>query len=174
MDFFRMTLVDYTFEDEQLFNLLKRQNRHGVPSAFEYLVNTRVTPNKKEYIFEQRDENGCILLYYAAQGGNTIILDEILRITSYKILNRKCIRGQSALHFAIKQQQTDMIEHLIELHSEKKESRRRKTPIHKETKTDCDIVRGEFSPVHLATWFGSTHLLKITKRIDEIYLEHKI
>lgn len=70
-----MTLVDYTFEDEQLFNLLKRQYRHGVPSEFEYLVNTRVTPNKKEYIFEQCDENGCILLHYAAQGGNTMILD---------------------------------------------------------------------------------------------------
>lgn len=64
-----MTLVDFTFEDEQLFNLLKRQCIHGVPSEFEYLVNTRVTPNKKEYIFEQRDENGCILLHYAAQGG---------------------------------------------------------------------------------------------------------
>lgn len=162
MDFFRMTLVDYTFEDEQLFNLLKRQYRHRVPSEFEYLVNTRVTPNKKEYIFEQRDENGCILLHYAAQGGNTLILDEIL--TSYKILNKKCIRGQSALHFAIKQQQTDMIEHLIEIHSEKRNPDEEKTPIHKETKTDCDIVRGEFSPVHLAAWFDNTRLLKITKR----------
>lgn len=154
-----MTLVDYTFEDEQLFNLLKRQCLHGVPSEFEYLVNTRVTPNKKEYIFKQCDENGCILLHYAAQGGNTIILDEILRITSHKILNKKCIRGQSALHFAIKHQQTDMIEHLIKLHSEKRNRDEKKTPIHKETEADCDIVRGEFSPVHLAAWFGNTRLL---------------
>lgn len=83
-----MTLVDYNFEDEQLFNLSKQQCLDGVPSVFEDLVKTRVTPNKKEYIFEQRDENGCILLHYAAQGGNTIILDEILKITSHKILKK--------------------------------------------------------------------------------------
>lgn len=153
-----MTLVDYTFEDEQLFNLLKQQCLDGVPSVFEDLVKTRVTPNKKEYIFEQGDENGCIILHYAAQGGNTIILDEILKITSHKIL-KKCIRGQCALHFAIKHQQTDMIEHLIKLHSEKRNRDEEKTPIHKETQTDCNKVRGEFSPVHLAAWFGITRLL---------------
>lgn len=152
-----MTLVDFTFEDEQLFNLLKRQCLHGVPSEFEYLVKTRVTPNEKEYIFEQRDENGCILLHYAAQGGNTIILDEILKITSHKILENKCIRGQCALHFAIKHKQKDMTDHLIKLHSEKKKQDPETTAIHQET--ECNIVRGKFSPVHLAAWFGDTRLL---------------
>lgn len=156
-----MTLVDFTFEDEQLFNLLKRQCIHGVPSEFEYLVNTRVTPNKKEYIFEQRDENGCILLHYAAQGGNTIILDDILEITSPKILKNKCIRGQSALHFAIKHQQKDMIDHIIKLHSDKKNQNADSTATHQES--EFDTVRGEFSPVHLAAWFGNTRLLTSLK-----------
>lgn len=160
-DIFRMTLVDFTFEDEQLFNLLKRQCIHGVPSEFEYLVNTRVTPNKKEYIFEQRDENGCILLHYAAQGGNTIILDDILEITSHKILKNKCIRGQCALHFAIKHQQKDMIDHLIKLHSDKKNQNADSTATHQES--EIDTIRGEFSPVHLAAWFGNTRLLTSLK-----------
>lgn len=158
---FRMTLVDFTFEDEQLFNLLKRQCLHGVPSEFEYLVNTRVTPNKKEYIFKQRDENGCILLHYAAQGGNTIILDDILEITSHKILKKKCIRGQCALHFAIKHQQKDMIDHLIKLHSDKKNQNADSTATHQQS--EFDTVRGEFSPVHLAAWFGNTRLLTSLK-----------
>lgn len=144
-----MTLVD--FEDEQLFILLKRKCLHGAPSEFEYLLKTRVTPKKKEYIFAQRDENGCILLHYAAQGGNTIILNEILKFTFKKILENKCIRGQCALHFAIKHKKKDMTDHLIKLHSEKK-NQDAKT-------TTCDIVGGEFSPVHLAAWFGDTRLL---------------
>lgn len=152
-----MTLVDFTIEDEQLFILLKRQCLHGAPSEFEYLVKTRVTPKKKEYIFAQRDENGCILLHYAAQGGNTIILNEILRMTSYKILENKCIRGQCALHFAIKHKKKDMTDHLIKLHSEKKKQDAKTTTNHQET--ECDIVGGEFSPVHLAAWFGDTRLL---------------
>lgn len=159
-----MTLADFTIEDEQLFKLLKRQCLHGVPSEFKYLVKTRVQPQdcKKEYIFEQRDENGCILLHYAAQGGNIIILDEILRITSNRILENKCIRGQSALHFAIKHNQEDMTDHLIELysaifHEKIQGTDSPATEINEENK--CTPVQGEFSPVHLAAWFGDTRLL---------------
>lgn len=152
-----MTLVDFTIEDEQLFILLKRQCLYGVQSEFEYLVKTRVTPQNKEYIFEQRDENGCILLHYAAQGGNIIILDEILKITSQNILENRCIRGQSALHFAIKYKQKDMTDHLIKLHSAKRNQNAETTTIHQET--EWYIVREEFSPVHLAAWFGDRRLL---------------
>lgn len=161
---YRMTLVDFTIEDEQLFKLLKRQCLHGVPSEFKYLVKTRVQPEncKKEYIFEQCDENGCILLHYAAQGGNIIILDDILRITSNKILGNKCIRGQSALHFAIKHDQEDMTNHLIELYSAISHEKIQGTDSAAtdiNEKNMCKPVRGEFSPVHLAAWFGNTRLL---------------
>uniref|UniRef100_A0A8W8M038 Uncharacterized protein n=1 Tax=Magallana gigas TaxID=29159 RepID=A0A8W8M038_MAGGI len=145
-----------------LFDLLKRQCLHGVYSEFEYLMRTRVKNNKKEYIFEQRDKNGCILLHYAAQGGNTIILDDILEILEKKcpnILEEKCIRGQCALHFAIKHEQKNMIDHLIKLrlHSDKKNQNAESTATHQES--EMDTVRGEFSPVHLAAWFGDTQLL---------------
>lgn len=141
-----MTLVDFTIEDEQLFNLLKRQCLHGVYSEFEYLMRTRVKKYDKEYIFEQRDENGCILLHYAAQGGNTIILDDILdtlekKCPNVNFLEEKCIRGQCALHFAIKHQHKNMIDHIIKFPSDKKNQ------------------NAEFSPVHLAAWFGDTRLL---------------
>lgn len=48
---FRMTLVDFTIEDEELFILLKRQCLHGVLSEFRYLVNTRVEPQEKKRHF---------------------------------------------------------------------------------------------------------------------------
>lgn len=157
-----MTLVDFTIEDEQLFNLLKRQCLHGVYSAFEHLMRTRVKKSDKEYIFEQRDKNGCILLHYAAQGGNTIILDVILVILEKKcpnvnFLEEKCIRGQCALHFAIKHQHKNMIDHIIKLHSDKRNQNAESTATHQES--EIDTVRGEFSPVHLAAWFGDTQLL---------------
>lgn len=156
-----MTLVDFTIEDEQLFNLLKRQCLHGVYSAFEYLMRTRVKKSDKEYIFEQRDKNGCILLHYAAQGGNTIILDDILDILEKKcpnvnFLEEKCIRGQCALHFAIKHQHKNMIDHIIKLHSDKRNQNAESTATHQESEFDTVTCRGEFSPVHLAAWFGDT------------------
>lgn len=207
-DIFRMTLVDFSIEDEELFILLKRQCLHGVLSEFKYLLKTKVKRKKKEYIFEQRDEHGCILLHYAAQGGNTRILDKIIEITSKEALKIKCIRGQTALHFAIKHKEEDMKEHLIELYSgiipkknQNAEStatdaneKTKCTPVEKEKnqdaesnvlnineenkckpveiekntdsgttslhqKSECDIARWHFSPVHLAAWFGDTPLL---------------
>lgn len=82
-------------------------------------MNTRVLSEKKNYIFEQRDENGCILLHYAAQGGDTEILDVILENAPKKtgILEYKCIRGQCALHYAIRYEKKNMIYHLIRKHS---------------------------------------------------------
>lgn len=159
-----MTLVDFTIEDEQLFKLLKRQCLHGVYSAFEHLMRTRVKKSDKEYIFEQRDKNGCILLHYAAQGGNTIILDDILDILEKKcpnvnFLEEKCIRGQCALHFAIKHQHKNMIDHIIKLHSDKRNQNAESTATQQESEFDTVTCRGEFSPVHLAAWFGDTRLL---------------
>lgn len=111
-DIYKLTLVDYTFEDAELFVLLKRYCLLQAYREFQYVVETRVD-KKREYIFEQRDENGCILMHYAAQGGSTVILDFIIKKTSPDILQNTCIRGQNALHFAMKDNKTDMFMHLI-------------------------------------------------------------
>lgn len=87
-DIYKLTLVDYTFEDAELFVLLKRYCLLQAYREFQYVVETRVD-KKREYIFKQRDENGCILLHYAAQGGSTVILDIIIKkhhLIFFKIL----------------------------------------------------------------------------------------
>lgn len=72
--------------------------------------------DKREDIFLKHDEDGCKLLHYAAQGGCIVILDEILRVSKIKLAkihNHTCIRGQNALHFAVKYNKTDMAVHLF-------------------------------------------------------------
>lgn len=101
-------------------------------------------------------------MHYAAQGGNTLILDDILdtlekKCPTVNFLEEKCIRGQCALHFAIKHQHKNMIDHIIKLHSDKKNQNAESTATHQES--EFDTVRGEFSPVHLAALFGDTRLL---------------
>lgn len=54
-----------------------------------------------------------------------------------------------------------MIDHLIKLHSDKKNQNVDSTATHQES--EIDTVRGEFSPVHLAAWFGNTRLLTSLK-----------
>lgn len=103
-------------------------------------------------------------MHYAAQGGNTLILDDILdtlekKCPNVNFLEEKCIRGQCALHFAIKHQHKNMIDHIIKLHSDKKNQNAESTATHQESEFDTVTCRGEFSPVHLAAWFGDTRLL---------------
>lgn len=152
---YKLTLVDYTFEDAELFILLKRQCLHQAFREFKYLVDTRVE-GKKEYIFKQRDENGCILLHYAAQGGSTVILDCILNIHKAPpdILHYTCIRGQNALHFAMKNNKTDMFMHLINNYKNRFES------------------SGSFSPVHWVAWQGKVWLLdSLEKQNFDIFIK---
>lgn len=164
---YKMTSVDYTIEDGQLFQLLKRQCLHGVLSGFKYLVDSRVHPKEKEYIFKQRDENGCILLHYAACGGNILILDEILQIASDKVLEYKCARGQNALHFAIKYKQKDMTDHLIKKYSllsttisENMYSTDSNTSNH-----DNNMVE-KIAIVHWVAWLGDVRLLASLKQYN--------
>lgn len=97
----------------------------------------------KLYIFKQYDENGCILLHYAAQGGSTVILDCIIDKAPPDILQYTCIRGQNALHFAMKNNKTDMFMHLINKYKDKLPT------------------SGAFAPVHWVAWQGDVWLLKI-------------
>lgn len=100
----------------------------------------------KLYIFKQYDENGCILLHYAAQGGSTVILDCIIDKAPPDILQYTCIRGQNALHFAMKNNKTDMFMHLINKYKDKLPT------------------SGAFAPVHWVAWQGDVWLLKILEQ----------
>lgn len=162
-DIYKLTLVDYTIEDAELFILLKRQCLHQAYLEFIYLVKSRVE-GKKEYIFRQRDENGCILLHYAAQGGSIVILDTILQIVSEDILQCTCIRGQNALHFAIRNDRTDMIIHLIKIYSKSLKRYDEKEKIEQSQTTH--FTTGVFAPVHWVAWQGKLSLLQEFKHAN--------
>lgn len=162
-DIYKLTLVDYTIEDAELFILLKRQCLHQAYREFIYLVKSRVE-GKKEYIFRQRDENGCILLHYAAQGGSIVILDTILQIVSEDILQCTCIRGQNALHFAIRNDRTDMIIHLIKIYSKSLKRYDEKEKIEQSQTTH--FTTGVFAPVHWVAWQGKLSLLQEFKHAN--------
>lgn len=147
-DIYKLTLVDYTFEDAELFILLKRYCLHQAYREFQYIVHTRVVTKRKEDIFVQRDENGCILLHYAAQGGSTVILDFIIKKKSPDLLQYTCIRGQNALHFAMRYNKTDMFMHLINNYKNKFQSSE------------------SFSPVHWVAWQGKVWLLDSLEKQD--------
>lgn len=164
-EIYKLTLVDYTIEDAELFILLKRQCLHHAYCEFIYLVNSRVR-GKKEYIFTQRDENGCILLHYAAQGGSTAILDTILEIVSEDILQCTCIRGQNALHFAIRSNRTDMTIHLIKIYSKSLERYDEKKKIEQSQTTDTHFTSGVFAPVHWVAWQGKVRMLREFKHAN--------
>lgn len=72
---YEMTSVTFTIEDAEIFKLLKRQCLNGTLSVFHYLVGSRVKSKRKNHIFKQCDDKGCILLHYAAQGGSLLIVD---------------------------------------------------------------------------------------------------
>lgn len=162
-DIYKLTLVDYTIEDAELFILLKRQCLHQAYCEFIYLVNSRVK-GKKEYIFTQSDENGCILLHYAAQGGSTAILDNILETVSEdtctRILQHTCIRGQNALHFAIREEKIEMTMHLIKKYSKFYKKNVEAKKIEQRQTKDNHFAERAFAPVHLAAWQGNTRLLR--------------
>lgn len=172
-DIYKVTLVDYTLEDAELFILLKRQCLHQAYYEFIYLVNTRVK-GEKDYIFTKRDENGCILLHYAAQGGSTVILDTILENVSEDILQCTCIRGQNALHFAIRNDRTDMTIHLIKIYSKTFNKYDGKEKIKQSQTTDTNFTNGVFAPVHSVAWRGKLSLLQEFKNANfDISLETK-
>lgn len=138
-----------------MFVLLKRYCLLQAYREFQYVVETRVD-KKKEYIFEQRDENGCILMHYAAQVGSIGILDYIIKKTSPDILKKTCIRGQNALHFAMKDNKTDMFLHLINKYKNQFQS------------------SGSFSPVHWVAWQGIVWLLdSLEKQGFDIFIKTK-
>lgn len=149
-ELYKFTLVDYTIEEAELFELLKRQCLHKALPEFKYLVNTRI---KDKRIFKQRDENGCSLLHYAAQGGCIVILDEVLRvaeISSDEIHENTCIRGQNVLHFAIKYNNTKLAVHLFQNYP---------------SLNNCfnqDSV-GAFAPIHWVAWHCNIFLLEELK-----------
>lgn len=135
-----------------MFILLKRQCLHQAFREFKYLVDTRVK-DKKEYIFKQRDENGCILLHYAAQGGSIVILEYIIDKAPPDIIQYTCIRGQNALHFAMKDNKTDMFMHLINKYKNKFES------------------IGAFAPVHWVAWQTKVWLLDVLEKEFDIFIK---
>lgn len=164
-DIYKVTLVDYTIEDAELFILLKRQCLHQAYYEFIYLVNSRVK-GEKDYIFTQRDENGCVLLHYAAHGGSTVILDTILENVSEDILHCTCIRGQNALHFAIRNNRTDMTIHLIKKYSKTLNKFDEKDKIKQSQTTDTHFTNGVFAPIHWAAWQGKSSLLQEFKNAN--------
>lgn len=150
-------MVDYTIEDAELFQQLKQQCLYGAFEGFEYLVRSRIQPKKKEDIFRQCDENGCILLHYAAQGGSILIVEEIIKNTSEDILEHKCIRGQNALHFAMRYKKRKMTMNLIKKYANLKNS----SFVAKNRQKNA---MGEFSPIHWVAWYGDEHLLHSLKQ----------
>jgi ankyrin len=154
-------LGDYAIQDAELFQLLKWQCLNGVYISFKYLVRSRL--KEKQGIFRQRDENGCTLLHYAAQGGSIQILKEILS-TGILTVKAKCYRGQTVLHYAIKHKQTNMSEYLInnftnalvEEFTQSSEDERLETRSPKEF----------FDPLHWVAWNGNKEFLQILKNFD--------
>ncbi|XP_055999581.1 uncharacterized protein LOC125653861 isoform X1 [Ostrea edulis] len=103
---------DYAVEEAELFQLLKRQCLNDEYTGFQYLVKTRIKSKGEGCIkiFCQRDEYGCTLLHYAAQGGSIFILKEILKSAPAEV---KSHNGQTILHYAIRYQHKDMSLYLI-------------------------------------------------------------
>lgn len=176
---YQMILTSYTIEDSELFRLLKQKCIIGSHLGFQYLVESRVNPNNKMEIFKQCDANGCPLLHYAAQGGSTIILRDIIAYGSKDLLRYKCIRGQHALHFAIRYKQYDMTEDLIGRLSIENNQTAKTTGTgtrgvcenlesgEKQTmENDIKHAWGEFDPVFWVAWIGNGQLLHILKKAD--------
>lgn len=63
------------------------------------------------------------------------------------ILQYTCIRGQNALHFAIREEKEEMITHLIDLYS-------------KSLNSDDHFTHKVFAPVHWVAWQGKSRLLR--------------
>ncbi|XP_062610256.1 uncharacterized protein LOC134272038 [Saccostrea cucullata] len=141
--------VDFTVEDSELFILLKRQCVNGVLVGFQYLNKTRVKDRGKHKILCQRDEDGCTLLHYAAQGGSIAILEEIMQTNSEVKIDIKCFRGQTVLDYAIKNEQKDMSEFLITKHKE----------------LLLDTCQG-IKPIHWVAWHGDLNMFYFLRQND--------
>lgn len=167
-DIDKYVLVDYTVENEEIFHLLKIQCLNGVHIGFHYVNKSRVLQPDKKYIFHQRDENGCTLLHYAAQGGSITIFKEILNTDPEINIGVKCFRGQTALHFAVRYKQNKMTEYLITEHrdcftqaSEDLLSVSRHNG-RGESVTPSNLT-GQFEPFHWIAWNGDTWLHHLWK-----------
>lgn len=167
-----MIFTSCTIEDTELFQLLKQKCIIGAHPGFQYLVDSRVKPNEKRDIFMQCDKNGCLLIHYAAQGGSIAILDDIIEHGSKDLLKRKCIRGQYALHFAIKFEQYGMTAYIIKKMKDNEETRKEDTTSkktkdlsrNKQATHDENNTWGDFSPVFWVAWIGNGRLLFILKK----------
>ncbi|XP_061178979.1 serine/threonine-protein phosphatase 6 regulatory ankyrin repeat subunit A-like isoform X2 [Saccostrea echinata] len=168
-DIGRYIFVDFTVEDAQLFDLLKRQCLNGVYVGFKYLVESKVIPRKKNEIFHQHDAHGCTLLHYAAQGGSITIIEKILTTDPEAKLQNESYRGQNALHFAIKYKQKELSEYLITQHGKKFIKKSMVEFDHSKVKEDRKIASngtGEFEPFHWIAWNGDLRILEVLKEAD--------
>lgn len=164
---YKMIFTSFTIEDTDLFRLLKQKCIIGSHPGFQYLVESRVKPNKKMDIFKQSDENGCFLIHFAAQGGSIAILDDIVEYGSSDLLRRKCIRGQLALHFAVKSWKYNMVGYLIKKMKHNEETKKEGTTsqettdlrTNKQATNDDNHTLGNFPPVFLVSWIGGGRLL---------------
>lgn len=113
-----------------------------------------------------------------------MIVQEILANISDEILEYKCIRGETALYFAIKYKQNNVAQHLIEMHSKRITRLRNEAettgverqgkPIN--VKDDIQLVTfangnaqkeiGGLSPVHWVAWYGDSRLLYSLKQAN--------
>ncbi|XP_061178981.1 ankyrin-3-like isoform X2 [Saccostrea echinata] len=167
-DIDKYILVDYTIENAEIFKLLKIQCLNGVHIGFHYVNKSRVTQLNKNAIFHQRDENGCTLLHYAAQGGSITIFKEILKTDPEINIGIKCFRGQTALHFAVRYKQNKMSEYLITEHREcfmsgDKDLLSVSRIAERDETAIIPNVIGQFEPFHWIAWNGDTWLHHLWK-----------
>ncbi|XP_062610258.1 serine/threonine-protein phosphatase 6 regulatory ankyrin repeat subunit B-like isoform X2 [Saccostrea cucullata] len=164
-DIGRYIFVDFTVEDAQLFDLLKRQCLNGVYVGFNYLVESKVIPKKKNEIFHQYDVHGCTLLHYAAQGGSITILKTILKTDPEARLQNESHQGQNALHFAIRYKRKDMSEYLITQHGKTfiKSTEGVDQSSSMEENKNASIRTGKFEPFHWIAWNGDLRILEVLK-----------
>ncbi|XP_062602684.1 putative ankyrin repeat protein RF_0381 [Saccostrea cucullata] len=157
----KVIFVDFAVEDSEIFFLLKRQCKNGVLRGFSYLNETRIKKKKKHKIFCQRDEVGCTLLHYAAQGGSIAILKEIIKTNSEVEIDIKCFHGQTVLGYAIKYQQKDMCEFLIIEYKDLLLDNSIST-------CTCQGIK----PIHWAAWHGDLSILCFLRQ-NNVHLNAK-
>ncbi|XP_062610267.1 uncharacterized protein LOC134272048 [Saccostrea cucullata] len=164
-----MILTEISIEDEDLFQLLKRQCLNGEQLGFSYLIDGRVkTLGKRDLLF-QRDESGCTLLHYAARGGSIPILDEILKLYQEKNVDFmvKCYQSKTILDYALQYNCDDETAKFIigKLAKPMKEAMKLKRNQNTEYHDPIVANVALFAPFHLIAWKGNLELLDTIKTV---------
>ncbi|XP_061179070.1 putative ankyrin repeat protein RF_0381 [Saccostrea echinata] len=98
-------------------------------------------------------------------GGSIQIFDDILKADQNLKVDVKCNRGQTALHYAIRERKVDMsiylISHFAELLSSIKIDTGQRPEIHRDTKKQ---ITPRFEPIHWIAWIGNLQILETLKR----------